>query len=556
MSLMKGAQTMFHAMRLRRPASLAGALAVLCALALCFALAAAAAAEEASPQAEAALSIDFSIQPSMMVAPGDVTMTFVLRNQTGRDVQNIYLSSADGMLSEPIGQIRARETQTLVRPHAVTQEELDAGVISYTISHDPAEKDGEKIVYTLSATIIKGEQQPSVSFTRQMSSRNIPKDGQVTITYKISNTGNVPLNTLRIRDALGDFTGRLEQLEVGDTKTFISRVTLEEDARSVPVLEYAVPSGEEYALHLEAADIGIADTELNTSFSVGQSAFIKDTATAVLILANGGDVDYSNITVVDDVYGGVIADSVNLPAGGKPVEISHTYPLRGEGEYRWRITGMNGAGQRLDRLTDTLTVPETRDEQTVKLALEAHTDTPKINRPGRVTFDFTVTNSGTATARDARLYEVERGDIRRLAVVPTGEPTRCSASYDVSADAEFTFCLNYADPQGRQHMVSFEPISVQIASDGVNPERTDDANAQLRGQSVKPGGSSSMFIVLLIIAGAALTVMVTILAVTSVRNRRERLRRMAAEKQRIKAELGKTGAFPPVKSSQRKRRAK
>ena len=57
----------------------------------------------------------------------------------------------------------------------------------------------------------------------------------------------------------------------------------------------------------------------------------------------------------------------------------------------------------------------------------------------------------------------------------------------------------------------------------------------------------------LIIAGAALTVLITILVVTSLRARRERLRRVAAEKQRIKAELDRTGSFPAVKAPAKKR---
>ena len=95
------------------------------------------------------LFIDTTAQPAMMVAPGDITMTFLIENRSNRPVQNIYLASADGLLSEPIGQLGAGERQTLVRPHAVTQEELDAGLVSYTISHDPQEAGGEKVVYTL-----------------------------------------------------------------------------------------------------------------------------------------------------------------------------------------------------------------------------------------------------------------------------------------------------------------------------------------------------------------------------------------------------------------------
>jgi len=49
--------------------------------------------------------------------------------------------------------------------------------------------------------------------------------------------------------------------------------------------------------------------------------------------------------------------------------------------------------------------------------------------------------------------------------------------------------------------------------------------------------------------------MITILAVTSIRARRERLKRMAAEKQRIKDQLGRTGSFPAVKGGHPSRRS-
>ena len=260
-------------------------------------------------------------------------------------------------------------------------------------------------------------------------------------------------------------------------------------------------------------------------------------------------MDYSNITVWDDVYGGVIADAISLPSGAHPVEIPYTYPLRGEGEYRWRITGANNAGQLLDLRTSTIVASNEPETRQMDISLTAQTATPRINRPGRVTFDFTILNTGTVMARDARLYEVTRGDIRRLAVIPRGErePTLFSASYDVSQDAEFIFCLEYTDAQGHQQTQTTSPIAVQIVPDGVDPQHLDASDRGLEGDSVKPGSNSATFIALLIIAGAALTVMITILAVTSIRARRDRMKRVAAEKQRIKAELGRTGSIPAVK---------
>ena len=217
-----------------------GLLAALMTALLCLGMPAlTTAAAETSEAAETALEISFAIKPESIVAPGDVTMTFTLVNPTDRPVQNVSLSSADGLLSEPIGQIGPGETQTLVRPHTVTQEELDAGEIAYTLSHDPADPEGEKISYSLNVPIAKGEAQPGVDFTRQVSSDYVARGGLVTVTYKVRNTGNVALTGLRIRDTLGDFTGRLEQLNVGDTKTFISRVTLNEAPKLR--LRYEVP---------------------------------------------------------------------------------------------------------------------------------------------------------------------------------------------------------------------------------------------------------------------------------------------------------------------------
>ena len=363
-------------------AALVGMLLALWALALSDSL-----AENASQQA---LFIDFTVQPAMMVAPGDISMTFLIENRSNRPVQNIYLASADGLLSEPIGQLGAGESQTLVRPHAVTQEELDAGQVVYTISHDPQDESDEKVVYTLSVPIVKGEQQPGVAFTRQFSSQYAMPDGLMTVTYKIVNTGNVPLSALRIRDSLGDFTGRLEQLDVGGSKSFISRVTLSGDDLSMPVLEYAVPTGDEFSITLDPAPIHIADDHLITSFYVRQAEFNEDVADAILILSNLGNVDYSDITVWDDVYGGVIADEISLPSGARPVEVPYTYPLRGEGEYRWRITGANSAGQLLDLRTSTIVASNTPETQRMDISLTAQTATATTVSDGAI-----VNNGGT-----------------------------------------------------------------------------------------------------------------------------------------------------------------
>lgn len=493
------------------------------------------------------LDINFSLNPGELVAPGDTTMTFIIANRSAYDVKNIYLSSADGLLSEPIGQINAGETLTLTRPHAVTQEELDEGYVRYVVTHDAASPGGDKVTHELAAPVVKSDPRPEVDFTRQLSSRYVAPGGLLTITYRVTNSGNVPVTAVYVRDELGDFTGKMEKLDVGASRTFISRVTVNTGAQSEASLEYKIPSGETVTRKLDNAVIYMSSSALGVEFSVGRSVFDPDRADAVLILTNEGNDDYYDITVLDDVYGGVIADSITLPKRSQPMEVAFTYPVRGEGEYRWRVTGVSQAGEALDITTETMTLHDELLSREIDIEMNVTALTPRINRAGRVTFDVALANRGTVTARNLRFYEVDLGDVRRLAVLPTGEPCRFTVEYDVRDSSEFIFCLDYTDAEGRARTISSDPIEVEITPSGVTPELPGGEPLDLEGDSVKLGNTST-FTILLGVASAALVSMFTILLVTSLRARQEKRRRVAAQKKKTREDLGRTASYAPVKA--------
>ena len=127
------------------------------------------------------LEIQVSAKPDELVEPGDVTLSFTIANASGFDAQGVYLSSADGLLSEPLGQIAAGESQVFTRTHSVTQAELDAGEISYTISHDDPLDPERKVNYSVHASIRQSDRQPQVEFTRQFSSRVFESGDTVTV---------------------------------------------------------------------------------------------------------------------------------------------------------------------------------------------------------------------------------------------------------------------------------------------------------------------------------------------------------------------------------------
>ena len=487
------------------------------------------------------LEIQASAKPDELVEPGDVTLSFTIANASERDAQNVYLSSSDGLLSEPIGQIGAGESQIFTRSHSVTQAELDAGEITYIISHDDPLDPERKVNYTVHASIRQSDKQPQVEFTRQFSNSCFEAGDTVTILYRVRNSGNVAVNSLRVEDALGDFTGRVELLDVGESRTLISRVTLSEEAVSVPTLSYAVNAldGALFTQTLSEATLRMAQPRISAQLSADYSPFSESTAEVVVLLENAGDADYMNLCITDDVYGGVIADEVQLPAGSEPIAISRSYPVRGDGSFRWRVTGMSASGSRVDFLTNSVTLPAREIGVLADVQLQATVATPRIRRAGTVTVQLRIENAGDADVTDLLLSEETLGELRSFAIVPAGGAIDCAVELDVRESSQYRFHVQYTDVEGWQGGADSEAVEIAIAPDGVLPEGAKPSFIEFTGSSIKIGGSA-LFGVLMIAGCVTLVVLIVILAVASHRARVQRQLRIAEEKVKRKESVGKS----------------
>ncbi len=496
-----------------------------------------ASAEEA---AEVLLDIKMSVQPAALVEPGDVTLTFTIANESGTDAQNLYLSSLDGLHSESIGQIDAGASQTFVRQHSVTPSELDSGEIVYVVSHNDPIRDDSKVNYTVRAAITRSEINPEAEFTRQFSSKTVSVGGTVTITYRIRNTGNVVLDSLRVRDELGDFTGRIERLEVGESRTLVSRVTVSEDCMSSASLTYGVEAYEDesYSKALEDVAVKISKPALVGRFSAGYSAFSANSADVVLVLSNEGNADYRNISVIDDINGGVIADGIVIPAGADPVEISVSSPVRGDTSFRWRINGDCETGDIVDFVTDTLLLEEVRSENPADVSAWVETSMPKIRRAGDVPLRVYIENAGDADITDITLTESLLGEVKNFAVIPSGGSIDREIVLDVQEDIEYAFSVNYTDTEGFIRTIECAPVAVDISPDGVLPLGEKPSFIEFNGTSIKIGGSS-LFAVLLIVGIVVLLALVIMLLIASRKARIEKQLRMAAVRRKKREAGGK-----------------
>lgn len=489
------------------------------------------------------LEIGIEARPDEMVQPEDVTLTFTITNASQTDANNIYLSSLDGLLYEPIGSIAAGDTQTFSRTHSVTQDELNDGIITYIISlDDPMNAEG-RINYTIQALVKRTEAAPQVEFTRQLSSTQANAGESVTITYRIRNTGNVALSSLRVQDQLGDYTGRLEYLDVGEARTLINRAVITEDSASSAQLSYCVSGNERdvHVLSLDDAAISVAQGAISASFGAEYTTLSGTAAKATLQIINGGSMDYQNLTVTDDVNGGVIADHIDLAAGDAPAIVEAICPIRGEMELRWRITGTDSTGQNVDFTTETLLLTSVRVNAPSELTVSAQTDTPRIRRDGDVRIQLEIRNLGSADITNAVLTEDTTGQSRTFAVIPGNGSIRYEITRNVQKDTDFVYTLTYTDSDGWERTAQSQPVQIVIAADGVQPEGVKQSLIEFTGRSIKVGGSE-LFAWLLI---AAVVVLITLIVVLAVSSRRARIRRevrMAARRRRHKSDAHKKDA--------------
>lgn len=530
---------------------------LLCAFAAVFALIGVAwsfALPSACAEEQISLEIGMTVKPEELVGPGDTVLTFTITNVTSGDARNIYLSSPDGSISEPVGQIAAGETQTFTRVHSVTEEELESGIITYVISHDAGWGSDEKTEYIIQASVQKSEPKPTAEFTRRISSRFVSPGNTLTVTYCVRNTGNVALNALSVQDALGDFIGRIERLEIGESRTLISRVTIADNAVSSAALSYSADMTGDTVFEQRLTDekITLAEGHIDAELSADYTAFRNDAADVVLVLSNTGNVDYRDITVSDDINGGVIADNVSVPCNSDPVEVSCTYPVRGDSGFRWRVSGVSAAGDRIDFVTDTVLLAEKEAMSPDDISLQAYTDTPRIRRTGNVTIHVHIENSGDADVTDAKLSEESLGEVRTFTVIPAGGTIDRDVTVQPVDSTDYRFSLCYTDAEGWIRSIDAENVEIVMAPDGVLPDGAKTGLIEFTGSSVKIGGSK-LYASLLIAGSVVLIVLIVILLIATRRARLEKQLRIAAARRRRKAQSLKGGRKQPGKKENGRR---
>lgn len=530
------------------------ALALLCAGGFAMPSARAEGAEPTQPPLRHVLDIRFSVSPAALVEPGAVTLTFTIANTSEYDAENVYISSSDGLRTEPLGQIEAGDSRTFSRAHDVTEAELEAGRITYIFSHDGVAGDPDTVNYTVDCPIERAIARGEVEFTRQFSAAYARPGDVVTITYRVRNAGNVPIADLRVDDAPGEFAGRADRLDVGETRLFTSRVSVEDVTTSAPRLRYTVPAegGGEREVTLSEARILLADEQLTATLALDrETARVGETVTATLTVMSLGNVSFYDLAVYDERFGGLVADSLEMEPGTQTLTIPLQYPVRGDATYQLRVRALSSSGAIIETLTEPVSLRALPAESGADISIYAEAVYPQIAAAGEVPVDVYILNEGGESARDAVLSELSTGtQLRTFDFLAARFTTHRRVYVPVSQTGELTFSVRYVNAAGVACTVESPPVLVEIARGGQRLDQIEES-APYSGQSVKISENPTF---LFMLGGAALLLIALAVAllITSRKQRRQRREKLEKQRRQRQEELGKTNRFTPVRAAQRK----
>lgn len=541
---------------MRRFAALLAALALafLCAGGFAMPSARAEGAEPTQPPLRHVLDIRFSVSPAALVEPGAVTLTFTIANTSEYDAENVYISSSDGLRTEPLGQIEAGDSRTFSRAHDVTEAELEAGRITYIFSHDGVANDPDTVNYTVDCPIERAIARGEVEFTRQFSAAYARPGDVVTITYRVRNAGNVPIENIRVDDAPGEYSGRADRLDVGETRLFTSRVSVEDVTTSAPRLRYTVPAegGGEREVTLSEARILLADEQLTATLALDrETARVGETVTATLTVMSLGNVSFYDLAVYDERFGGLVADSLEMEPGTQTLTIPLQYPVRGDATYQLRVRALSSSGAVIETLTEPVSLRALPAGSGADISIYAEAVYPQIAAAGEVPVDVYILNEGGESARDAVLSELSTGtQLRTFDFLAARFTTHRRVYVPVSQTGELTFSVRYVNAAGVACTVESPPVLVEIARGGQRLDQIEES-APYSGQSVKISENPTF---LFMLGGAALLLIALAVAllITSRKQRRQRREKLEKQRRQRQEELGKTNRFTPVRAAQRK----
>lgn len=420
------------------------------------------AAADADPIRVSSLS-----EPQSVISEQDVSITIKIYNSSQTDMQEeITLFNPAGISVEKYSGLKGEQSVTYTGKWHVTQDQIEEGRIKYYIQYTVDTGSGaQTATRTVPVTIQSEEAAPQLTATYSVSPASAREGQTVTLSYTLSNTGNVELRNIVVKNE-GVSKEELAQpsLSVGEKVTLTDTFTMgSKELVSKPSVSYqAADSGKTLTISdMARKTITVAENGLEAALSAknAEDVYPGEQVALTVSLKNTGSQSYTGLTAT--LSDGTVAFSdVELGAGAS-YEKEIEWTAAQAATLSATVSGQDGSGENVSVVSNEVSV--TTQDASRALLLNIYADAAQTviySEPAVVRFGVVVENVGET---DAATLTIRQGgtDVAKIPSLPSGESRTVVFDLETSIAGKFQFAVVGKDVDGNER--SFESNILEVA---------------------------------------------------------------------------------------------
>lgn len=420
--------------------------------------------------------------PNTLVEPGPVDVTIKVYNSGDTDMQSpmtLYDPNGEAVENFVDVTLAAGQSQSWNGTWNVSQEEMAEGKLRFALRYElNAGGAAVQVNKTIAVSIQQDAPAPSLTASYTVTPNPAQESAEVTLTYTLSNTGNVAVTNVQItNEELTDERINISRIETGErvTREFVYEMG-DEAVTFKPKVTYRADGSDRVLTigTMAQETIEVAEGDLELELVGGENvvgAMPGDKATLTLTMRNTGNITYSNIQITDSVLGEIESGLELGPGEEKTVQREFT--VQESADHAFTVTAVSSAGGEIEHTSNKVSVVALDLERAVNLEVSAEAGQTVIReKPAVVAFAVTVKNIGEVDAQNVELYQ---GDtlVATIDSIPAGEEARVVKEYSVSMEGTFQFtAVSYMEVEQQEEPLQqrFDSPEVVLAYVEATPE--------------------------------------------------------------------------------------
>ena len=458
--------------------------------------------------------------PNTLVEPGPVDVTIKVYNSGDTDMQSpmtLYDPNGEAVENFVDVTLAAGQSQSWNGTWNVSQEEMAEGKLRFALRYElDAGGTAVQVNKTIAVSIQQDAPAPSLTASYTVTPNPAQEGAEVTLTYTLSNTGNVAVTNVQItNEELTDERINISRIETGErvTREFVYEMG-DEAVTFKPKVTYRADGSDRVLTigTMAQETIEVAEGDLELELVGGENvvgAMPGDKATLTLTMRNTGNITYSNIQITDSVLGEIESGLELGPGEEKTVQREFT--VQESADHAFTVTAVSSAGGEIEHTSNKVSVVALDLERAVNLEVSAEAGQTVIReKPAVVAFAVTVRNIGEVDAQNVELYQ---GDtlVATIDSIPAGEEARVVKEYSVSMEGTFQFtAVSYMEVEQQEEPLQqrFDSPEVVLAYVEATPEPVTPPPTLAPVATVEPvateapeTGASAGMVALYVLAG-------------------------------------------------------